>query len=113
MSLIIRGWLIAKAHCSIMRALGLIVGTMSRAHCAINHNEGNNEPNNEANCWANSVFISLKTQATPLLLLTRTATVRTNPGGRPRISLGRVGGALVLGLDARRARRQVREAMPH
>ena len=29
MSLIIRGSLIAKAHCSIMRALGLIVGTMS------------------------------------------------------------------------------------
>ena len=25
-----------------MRALGLIVATMSRAHCAINHNEGNN-----------------------------------------------------------------------
>ena len=55
----------------------------------------------------------LKTQATPLPLLTRTATVRTNPGGRPRISLGRGGGALVLGLDARRARRQVRKAMPH
>ena len=73
--------LIAKAHCSIMRAHGLIIGTMSRAHCATNHNEGNNEPNNEANCWANRVFISLKTQATPLSLLTRTATVRTNPGG--------------------------------
>ena len=43
MSLIIRGSLIAKAHCSIMRAHGLIIGTMSRAHCAINHNEGNNE----------------------------------------------------------------------
>ena len=37
-----REQLIAKAHCSTMRALGLIVGTMSRAHCAINHNEGNN-----------------------------------------------------------------------
>jgi hypothetical protein len=51
MSLIIRGWLIAKAHCSTMRALGLIVGTMSRAHCSINPNEGNNEPNNEANSF--------------------------------------------------------------
>ena len=71
---------------------------MSRAHC-------NNEPNNEANCWANRVFISLKTQATPLPLLTRTATVRTNPGGRPRISLGRVGGALVLGLDPKEGRK--------
>ena len=56
-----RGWLIAKAHCSTMRALGLIVGTMSRAHCAINHNEGNNELNNEAHCWANSVFASFET----------------------------------------------------
>ena len=38
-----------KAHCSTMRALGLIVGTLSRAHCAINHNESNTEPiNNEA-----------------------------------------------------------------
>ena len=54
-----------------------------------------------------------KTQATPLPLLTRTATVRANPGGRPRISLGRGCVALVLGLDARRARRQVREAMLH
>ena len=58
MSLIIRERLIAKAHCSTMRALGLIVGTMSRAHCSINPNEGNNvnEPNNEPNNEANSFF---------------------------------------------------------
>ena len=53
MSLIMRGWLIAKAHCSTMRALGLIVGTMSptmsprphnEAHCSVFGARTNNEP---------------------------------------------------------------------
>ena len=39
MSLIMRGWLIAKAHCSTMRALGLIVGTMSPTMSPWGHNE--------------------------------------------------------------------------
>ena len=84
MSLIIRERLIAKAHCSTMRALGLIVGTMSRAHCSINPNEGNNEPNNEPRIMRQIVFFkSFETQAAPLPLLTRTATVHTNLGGDP------------------------------
>ena len=46
MSVIMRGSLIVKAHnqFTIMRALELIVGTMSRAHNSTNHYEGNYEP---------------------------------------------------------------------
>ena len=57
-----RFFYVVKAHCKssllTMRALELIVGTMSRAHCSINPNEGNNEPNNEPNNEANSCFLN-------------------------------------------------------
>lgn len=47
------------------------------------HYEGNYEPYYEPNNEANSVFLKSKTQATPLSLPTRTATVHTNLGGDP------------------------------
>jgi hypothetical protein len=78
MSLIIRGSLIAKAHCSTMRALGLIVGTIPyipmRATMSLTMSL----------IMRQIVFFkSFETQAAPLPLLTRTATVHTNLGGDP------------------------------
>ena len=68
-----------------MRALELIVGTMSRAHNSTNHYEGNYEPTMSLIMrlivGLIVFFFKFKTQATPLSLLTRTATVHTNPGG--------------------------------
>ena len=73
-----------------MRALELIVGTMSRAHNSANHYEGNYEPTMSlimrlivGLIVGLIVFFLLKTQATPLSLLTRTDTVHTNLGGDP------------------------------
>ena len=89
-----------------MRALELIVGTMSRAHNSTNHYEGNYEPTMSLIMrlivGLIVFFLKFKTQATPLSLLTKTTTVHIPTWGetqdQPR-DIGRVGGAV----DARHA----------